>query len=926
MSNFEKSSAHELEAQEALKGLSTVLEQGLSDAEAARRLAQYGPNELVDRGAKKPWRILWEQLSAAMVLILIIAAVISAALGDFKNAAAITAIVIFNAILGFIQEFKAEKAMMALKKLTVPQIRVRRSSGIKTVPARELVPGDIVLLEAGNFVPADCRVLESFNLRVQEAALTGESEPVEKYTETITGDLSGGDKRNRVYMGTVATYGRGQAVVLETGMKTELGRIAELIQHAGQEPTPLQKRLDKLGKQLAFVALMIVGIVFALGLSRGEDLRLMFMTAVSMAVAAIPEGMPAVVTIALALGAQRMLRRRALIRKLPAVETLGSVTVICSDKTGTLTENRMTVTVLDGAGSRLDLTEHFKENEPCLNPNAEKTTLLLAKHAALNLLLTAGALCNDASLAASEKTGETCATGDPTEAALIVAAARLGIRKEKVEKNYPRVAEIPFDSDRKRMTTVHKFKGHEFPGLGPVPYAAFTKGAFDGLLNQCTRVWVQNKSESLTQAWRERITAANEDLAKDGMRVLGVAFRPLETSSGKKEEWENDLIFIGLIAMIDPARPEVKRAVEICRQAGIRPLMITGDHPLTAQYIARQLGISNGRILTGAELERMTAEELENEVEKVSVYARVSPEHKLKIVEALQKRGHIVAMTGDGVNDAPALKKSDIGVAMGITGTDVSKEAADMVLLDDNFATIVAAVEEGRVIYDNIRKFIKYLMTTNSAEICVMLLAPFFGLPLPLLPLQILWINLVTDGPVALALGVERAERNIMSRPPYPPDENLFSHGMARHILWVGCLMSFLSIAVGWTRWQSGEASWQTMIFTTIILTQMGQALAIRSERSSLLQIGLFSNKALLAAIMSTVVLQLAVVYTPFLQAIFKTVPLSWQELGISFGASVIVFSAIETEKWLIRSNGFKHNPPAGISAVITGRQGAIKC
>ena len=896
---------HELEVQEVVQKLNTGLEQGLSDAEALRRLAAYGPNELKDHGSKNPWKILWEQLTASMVIILIIAAGISAALGDYKNALAITAIVILNAILGFSQEYKAEKAMAALKKLATPQVKVRRNAEVKMIPAHDLVPGDIVLLEAGNLVPADCRILESANLRIQEAALTGESEPVEKNPNPLTGDLPIGDKHNMAYMGTVVTYGRGQIVVLETGMKTELGRIAALMQQAVQEATPLQKRLNRLGKQLALVALAIVSVVFVLGLLRGEDPELMFMTAVSMAVAAIPEGLPAVVTIALALGAQRMLKRRGLIRKLPAVETLGSVTVICSDKTGTLTENRMTVTVLDVAdSSQFDLAEYFKQNESSLQPGENKTPSLLNEQPALNLMLIGSALCNDAVLEASgDSSRDISAVGDPTEAALVVASAKLGIRKDDWEKNCPRVAEIPFDSERKRMTTVHASKGSPAPYLSQAPYVLFTKGAIDGLLDICSKVRIQDRDEPFTEAWRARVMAASDRLAKDGMRVLGLALRPLEDSPDKthQDSWERELTFVGIAGMIDPARAEVRQAVETCKQAGIKPVMITGDHPLTAQFIGKQLGISSERSLTGQDLVKMSAAEYEKAVEEVAIYARVAPEHKLKIIEALQKLGHVVAMTGDGVNDAPALKKADIGIAMGITGTDVSKEAADMVLLDDNFATIVAAVEEGRIIYDNILKFIKYLMTTNSAEICVMLLAPFFGMPLPLLPLQILWINLVTDGPAALALGVEPGERHVMSRPPYAPNQNIFSKEMMRHILWAGLLMSFISLGVGFGYWRSGKPCWQTMVFTTLALSQMGQALAIRSSRDSLFKIGLLSNKPLLVAVVSTLVMQIAVIYVPFFQGIFKTVALSWQELATSLLLSSVIFFAVEAEKWCIR-------------------------
>ena len=907
---------HHLDVGAVLAQLNSDADRGLSETEATRRLAEHGPNELIERGLKSPWLILWEQLTATMVVILIIAAIVSALLGDFKDAVAILAIVVLNTALGFTQEYRAERAMVALKKLAVPTVKVRRDGRVQEISARELVPGDIVLLEAGNLVPADGRLLESANLRIQEAALTGESEPVEKDPRALMGpDLPLGDRRNMAYMGTVVTYGRGLAVVTETGMDTELGGIATLIQTVRQEPTPLQRRLDQLGRKLAAVALAVVGVVFGLGLLRGEDARLMFLTAVSMAVAAVPEGLPAVVTIALALGAQRMLKRRALIRKLPAVETLGSVTVICSDKTGTLTENRMTVTVLDVAGHRVDLTEHLRGARPVLDPGDERPPVLTGQPA-LALLLAGGALCNDAVLEPNGDDSEVNTevrpyhtVGDPTEGALVVAAARLGLWKAELEKVLPRVAEVPFDSERKRMTTVHRvttIAGSNLPtlGIGSPPYVAFSKGAVDRLLDVSSQVWVGGMAEPLSATWRQRIAAAHDRLAQNGMRVLGVAFRTLEFPSlnGHGDALERDLIFVGLVGMIDPARPEVKDAVLTCRTAGIRPVMITGDHSLTAQHIARELRIADdGRVLTGQDLDRLSTEELEGVVQEVPVYARVSPEHKLKIVQALQTRGHIVAMTGDGVNDAPALKKADIGVAMGITGTDVSKEAADMVLLDDNFATIVAAVEEGRIIYDNIRKFIKYLMATNSGEIGLMLLAPFLGMPLPLLPLQILWINLVTDGPPALALSVEPAERDTMRHPPYHPNENIFGRGMGRHIIWVGLLMSLLSLGVGYWYWHIGQANWQTMVFATITFSQMAHVLAIRSGRDSLFRIGLLSNTPLLGAVVLTFVLQLAVVYVPFLQGFFNTVALSAGDLALSLAVSSLVFWAVELEKWLMR-------------------------
>ena len=844
-----------------------------------------------------------------MVVILIVAAVVSGALGDWKDAIAILAIVVLNAVLGFSQEFRAEKAMAALKQLAVPTVKVRRDGHVIEISARDLVPGDVVLLEAGALVPADGRLLESFNLRVDEAALTGESEPVEKHTRALDrAELPVGDRLNMVYMGTIVTYGRGAAIITETGMNTELGRIAELIQTVERESTPLQRRLEQLGRGLAVAALVIVAVVFVLGLLRGEDWQLMLLTAISMAVAAVPEGLPAVVTIALALGAQRMLKRQALIRKLPAVETLGSVTVICSDKTGTLTENRMTVTVLDVLGETQQVDTLLRKGVPvadveCL-PGERPPVRSLA------LLTKAAALSNDAMLESTADGGYQ-AVGDPTEGALVVAAAELGLVKADLDTRWPRIAEVPFTSERKRMTTVHRV------GVAPEltdapwcygPLVAFAKGAVDSLLEISDRVWTGDEDVPLTEEMKARIVAANDQLAGQGQRVLGVAFRPLDEMPGEAPDrafdeaaLEQEMTFIGLVAMIDPPRPEVREAVATAKTAGIRPVMITGDHPLTARQIAWELDIAtDGQPLTGRDLAQMTVDDLEEVVEEVAVYARVSPEHKLKIVQALQDRGQIVAMTGDGVNDAPALKKADIGVAMGITGTDVSKEAADMVLLDDNFATIVAAVKEGRTIYDNIRKFIKYTLTSNAGEIWVMLLAPLAGMPLPLLPLQILWINLVTDGLPGLALGVEPPERDTMRRPPHDPQENIFGRGLGRHVAWVGLLMGLVSLGMGYWTWRTGWDNWQTRIFTTVTLSQMGHALAVRS-RDSLFKVGLLSNKALLGAVLLTFVLQMAVVYVPFLQNLFKTDALSLGELLLSLVLSTVVFWGVELEKWLMR-------------------------
>lgn len=911
---------YKLSVSEALEALGTNSETGLTHRDAARRFKEIGPNELEERGIKSPWRILWEQVTSIMVVILILAALISAFLGDIVDSIAILAIIVLNSLIGFQQEFKAEQALSALKKLAVPHVKVKREGHVREIPARELVPGDMVLLEAGNLVPADCRLIEAINLRTDESALTGESLPVEKEAHFVaSSDLSLGDRVNMVFMGTIVTYGRGTGLVAKTGMATELGHIAAMLQTTGPEKTPLQRRLDQLSKGLAVAALGLVILVFTLGVLRGEELNLMLLTAISMAVAAVPEGLPAVVTIALALGAQRMLKRQALIRKLPAVEGLGSVTVICSDKTGTLTENRMTVRVLDVAGHRVDLVEEEQVLGERVRFEAQLSgpeAALIRKIPALALLLAGGALANDAILEDSNDGLDY--VGDPTEGALLLAAARAGLLKPELEKVFPRVSEVPFDSDRKRMTTVHQFPGNlnSLPDnyrnlwnwddyLGGFPFIVFSKGAVDSLLEVCDRVWVNDHIEELDAIWRERIAAANEEQAKDGMRVLGVAFRSSQevSKNGSGTEVERDLVFIGMVGLMDPARPEVKTAVQTCSTAGIRPVMITGDHPLTARKIAEELGISHdGEILTGQELIKMSVEDLEGVVEKVSVYARVAPEHKYKIVEAFQRRNQIVAMTGDGVNDAPALKQADIGVAMGIVGTDVAKEAADIVLLDDNFATIVAAVEEGRRIYDNIRKFFKYTMTSNAGEIWVMLLAPFIGIPFPLLPLQILWINLVTDGLPGLAMSVEPAERDIMRRPPYPPSESVFGRGMARQIVWIGVLMGLVSLGAGYWFWTRNYPHWQTIVFTTLTLSQMGNALAIRSERDSLFRIGILSNRAMLGAVLLTLGLQLAVIYLPFLQRIFNTGPLSFVDLMICLGLSTITFLGVEIEKWIIRS------------------------
>ena len=886
--------------EKTLEALQTGPESGLTQTEADSRLKQYGRNELVEKGGRTPLKILWEQLTATMVLILIAAAVVAGLLGDWKNTIAISAIVILYTILGFIQEYRAEQAIAALKKLSVPNVRVLRDGSLKELSARDLVPGDIIQLEAGNVLPADVRLLDAVNLRIQEAALTGESEPVEKQINVLSGDdLPLGDRRNMGYMGTIVTQGRGLALVVATGMQTELGRIADLIQQSGGEETPLQKRLDQLGKNLAIIGVVIAIFIAALGLLRGDELRHMMLTAVSVAVAIVPEGLPAVVTITLALGAQRMLAKNSLIRKLPAVETLGSVTVICSDKTGTLTENRMTVTVLDVAEHELDLTT-LMERDGSIHATRNLGT---PAQSSLSLTAIGGALCNDARLV-DEGDDRYHTIGDPTEGALVVSAAKMGYWKSSLDLTFPRAAELPFDSERKRMTTVHHLKGYDASMLSGLDvsshrYIAFTKGSVDGLLDMSNQVWVNGKAEMLDAGWRSRIEAANERLAQKGMRVLGVAFRLLnQIPDVIQTDLEQKLTFVGLFGMIDPPREEVKDAVAITKTAGIRTVMITGDHPLTAQEIARQLGIADiGRVLTGIEIEKLSFDELKSVVDEVRVFARVSPEHKLKIVKALQENGHIVSMTGDGVNDAPALRRADIGVAMGITGTDVSKEAADMVLLDDNFATIVSAVKEGRTIYDNIRKFVRFSVAGNIGKVLVMLLAPFLGKPIPLLPLQLLWLNLLTDGLLGLGMGVEAPEKDTMNRPPYSPKEGVFSRGAGLQVVWVGVLIGALALGLGAWYYFTGREEWQTMVFTFLAFVQVFQAWASRSSKESAFSMPVTSNPLLLWMMLVVTALQLAVIYIPPVAEFFSVKPLGMVDLLIAIGVGFVVLVVMELEK-----------------------------
>jgi Ca2+-transporting ATPase len=710
------------------------------------------------------------------------------------------------------------------------------------------------------------------------------------------------------YMGTIVTQGRGRAVTVATGMATELGKIAGLIQQSGSEETPLQKRLDALGKTLAVVGVVIAILIAVLGFLRGDELRHMLLTAVSVAVAIVPEGLPAVVTITLALGAQRMLAKNSLIRKLPAVETLGSVTVICSDKTGTLTENRMTVVILDVANHALDLTEEMDRS----GSFTATRSLGVPAESALSLAAVGGALCNDARLI-DEGDDRYHTLGDPTEGALVTAAAKMGYWKSSLDTSFPRAAELPFDSERKRMTTVHDLRQYDpsvLVGLevGNYRYLAFTKGSVDGLLDLSSYVWINGKAEVMDEDFKVRVEAANQTLAKKGMRVLGIAFRLLhQIPDVIQTDLEQNLTFVGLFGMIDPPRNEVREAVALTKTAGIRTVMITGDHPLTATEIARQLGIIESgnaadiKVLAGAEIENLSFEELKNAVEDVQVFARVSPEHKLKIVQALQERGEIVSMTGDGVNDAPALRRADIGVAMGITGTDVSKEAADMVLLDDNFATIVAAVKEGRTIYDNIRKFVRFSVAGNIGKVLVMLLAPFLGKPIPLLPLQLLWLNLLTDGLLGLGIGVEKAESDTMNRPPYSPKEGIFSRGAGLQVAWVGVLIGGLALALGSWYYFTGREQWQTMVFSFLAFAQVFQALASRSSRDSFIKLGLSGNPLLAGMAFLVLALQLLVIYVPALSSFFSVEPLSAVDLLIAMGTGALVLLAMEVEKLMKR-------------------------
>jgi len=964
----ETSPWHSRTIQEVAEALGTDPAAGLTAAEAEARLAKYGPNELAERPRPGFWQLLLEQFNNFLVIILLVSAVVSLLLGQMTEAGAIMTIVVLNAVLGVVQEGKAEEALAALKKMAAPYAHVLRDGHRVTIPARELAPGDVVFLEAGNYVPADLRLIESVNLKIDEASLTGESVPVEKMAGVrLSEDVSLGDRVNSASMGTTVTYGRGAGIVTATGMQTQMGIIAEMIQSYEPEPTPLQRRLDQLGKWLGWGSLAICGIVFVEALIRGTNISVLtsqglapylvqtkqqivdlFVVAVSLAIAAVPEGLPAVVTICLALGMREMVRRNALIRRLPAVETLGSATVICSDKTGTLTQNEMMAVRLYVANLRLDVSgegyqpkgefDHYGEPaDP--HDNAEIITLL-----------TGGLLCSDAQLeppslpltppVGGEDTGAAIndrhknpltppvggegegyrMVGDPTEGALVVAAAKAGLWRDDVEKRLPRVAEVPFDSERKRMSTIHRVDGS--PPLaggagGDAPplvggagggYIAYVKGAPDVMLPFCNAILEGGVDVSLTPGRRQHIENINRDLGRAGLRVLAVARRHLDELPAEvsAETTERDLTLVGLVAMTDPARPEVRLAVEKARRAGIRTMMITGDYLDTARAIAHEVGLlrPNGEALTGVELNDISDEQLAERIEDVDVFARVSPRHKVRIIEALKARDHVVAMTGDGVNDAPALKRADIGVAMGITGTDVSKETADMVLTDDNYASIVSAVEQGRIIYSNIRKFVYYLISCNLAEIMVIFLATLASRSQPLTAIQLLWLNLLTDGAPALALGMESGDPDIMEQPPRPVREPIINRFMV-----VGTIVQTIAITVvvltayflGLAWEPSNSLLAQTMAFVMLSASELVRAYTARSERTSLFFLGVFSNKYMQYAVLLSIVLLLSVVYIPFLQPIFGTVPLRVQEWTVVLPLLFVPAIAAEITKAIVR-------------------------
>ncbi|WP_010269813.1 calcium-translocating P-type ATPase, SERCA-type [Paenibacillus senegalensis] len=879
---------YQMSADESLRVLNTDSRQGLSQEEAVRRREEVGKNVLSDGKKISPITLFLNQFKDFMVLVLMGATLISGLLGEYLDAITIIVIIVMNAVLGFIQEFRAEKSLQALKELSAPSAKVMRSGQLEQIPASELVPGDIVVLESGDRVPADVRWLDANGLYVEESALTGESVPVGKFSDPMDGrELSLGDQRNLGFLGTLITRGTARAVVVRTGMDTEMGRIADLIQNTEEMQTPLQRRLEQLGKILIMVALGLTAMVVVAGIMHGQPTYAMFLAGVSLAVAAIPEGLPAIVTIALSLGVQRMIKRKAIVRKLPSVETLGCASVICSDKTGTLTQNKMTVTHLWSGGRLLEVSGDGYAPQGSITFMGK--TVDVRREPMLEKMMYVSSFCNNAELyeeiqETKGKKGKEAGgsfwtiKGDPTEGALKVLGAKGGVIPALLENEVQRIKEFPFDSERKRMSVVVKHGNSR---------SVYTKGAPDMLIQRCSYILWDNKVIPFTSTMKQKVMAANEGMAKSALRVLATAYRELKAheTCEDEEQAENNLVFAGLAGMIDPPRKEVREAIHKCRKAGIRTVMITGDHQTTAEAIAKQLGMlpADGILVNGQQLDQMSDQDLERQVERIYVFARVSPEHKLRIVKALQRKGHVVAMTGDGVNDAPAIKAADIGIAMGISGTDVAKEASALVLSDDNFASIVAAIEEGRGIYENIRKFIRYLLASNVGEILTMFMAMMLGMPLPLVPIQILWVNLVTDGLPAMALGVDQAEKDLMQHKPRSARENIFARRLGWKIISRGILIGLCTLGAFWITYQYEAGSpdqlskAQTVAFATLVMAQLIHVFDCRSSRS-IFHRNPLQNKYLVAAVLSSVLLLLAVLYIDALQPIFKTVDLALRD------------------------------------------------
>ena len=898
---------HSLRSDEVLAALNSG-RSGLTEAEAKCRLAEFGPNELVERHKVSAWAILLEQFKNFLIIILLVAVVLSAVLGELADAIVIFVIVLFAAILGFAQEYRAGRAMEALKRMASPTAVVLRGGEEIKIPSRELVPGDIVVLHTGDHTPADARVIEAVNLKVDEAPLTGESVPVEKMTDSLAEAVSLADRKNMLYMGTSVVYGRGMGIITTTGMNTEFGKIATLLQEVEEEKTPLQINLDRMGRWIVIGALALCFVLAGVGVLRGNAILEMFIWGVSLAVAAVPEALPAVVTIGLAIGVQRMVKRHALVRKLPAVETLGCTTVICSDKTGTLTQNQMTVRQVYTDGKLFEVSGIGYE--PKGNFLFNGTVYEAQKDVHLEALLRIGSLCNDSRLALVNGRWEV--KGDPTEGALVVLAAKAGLEVETQSALLPRINEIPFSSERKMMTTVHKM---------PQGEVAYAKGAPEVILEHCRYIYRDGQEQELNTSEREKILALVQTMAGNGLRVLGMAYKQISQSA---ETMEKDMVFVGLVGMIDPPREEVKAAIKVCEEAGIESVMITGDHKLTAMAVAKELGLlKEGRVLTGVELDNLSDEQFYDLVEDIEVYSRVSPAHKLRVVEALVKKGHVVAMTGDGVNDAPALKKADIGVAMGITGTDVSKEAADMVLTDDNFASIVAAVEEGRGIYDNVKKYLMYLLSSNLGEILVMAFAISFGSllgtggALPLIAIQILWVNLATDGLPAIALAVDPAAPDIMKRKPRPRTETVFTRRVISLITIAGIWTAIVTMGIFVWALGAGKSlvEAQCLVFMSLNVIEFFAAFIFRSDRLSIFEVGLLGNRWLIWAVLVSFGITVPLLYVPFLQEVFHTYPLTLVDWAIVILSSASIFVILEVGKFIIRrlSSSPTHTSEAAI-------------